>query len=48
MGIVTQVTGNIQYGILSLGILFVLGLAFFLKVRSVPSNLSGGPAPDTV
>lgn len=48
MGIVTQVTGNIQYGILSLGILFVLGLAFFLKVRSVPSNLSGGPTPDTV
>lgn len=33
MGIVTQTTGNIRYGILSLGILFILGLVFFLKVK---------------
>lgn len=40
MGLVTQITGNIQYGILSLGILFVLGFVFFLRVRAVPVRLS--------
>lgn len=39
MGVVTQTTGNIQYGILSLGILFVLGLFFFLKVKPNPTRM---------
>lgn len=40
MGLVTQLTGNIQYGILSLGILFVLGFVFFLRVRAIPVRRS--------
>lgn len=44
MGIVTQTTGNIRYGILSLGILFVLGLVFFLKVNPHPTRMSDGPS----
>lgn len=39
MGVVTQITGNIQYGILSLGVLFVLGLFFFLKVDAHPARI---------
>lgn len=39
MGVVTQMTGNIQYGILSLGVLFVLGLFFFLKVDAHPTRI---------
>lgn len=39
MGVVTQTTGNIQYGILSLGILFVLGLVFFLRVKPHPVRI---------
>ena len=40
MGVVTQSTGNIQYGIVSLGILFILGLVFFLRVKPNPVRLS--------
>ncbi len=39
MGVVTQLTGRIQYGILSLGVLFVLGLIFFLKVDANPTRI---------
>ena len=43
MGVVTQLTGNIRYGILSLGILFILGLGFFLRVKPNPTRLSETP-----
>lgn len=47
MGVVTQTTGNIRYGILSLGILFVLGFLFFLKVKPA-SRIKEEEAPELV
>ena len=39
VGVVSQATGDTRFGILSLIILFILGLVFFLKVEANPAKL---------
>ncbi len=43
MGVVTQVTGSSQYGVLSIAVLFIIGLILLLRVPEAPEKYT--PAP---